>query len=110
MFGRQVLSIAFFQGASVLLAVFVVYLWSILDGHDDGVVRSLTFATLVVGNLALILVNRSWHLSIVQSFKERKNTTLYWILGVATSCSCSSLPYPARARRSISARSIPQKF
>ncbi|MCE5202618.1 MAG: cation-translocating P-type ATPase [Coriobacteriales bacterium] len=84
MFGRQVLSIAFLQGASVLLAVFVVYLWSILDGHDDGVVRSLTFATLVVGNLALILVNRSWHLSIARSFKERKNTTLYWILGVAT--------------------------
>ncbi len=83
MFGRRVLAIAFLQGASVLAAVFGVYLWSILTHHPDTVVRSLTFATLVIGNLALILVNRSWRLSIWQSLKERKNATLGWILGVA---------------------------
>ena len=40
-----------------------VYLWAVLGDRPDDVVRSLTFATLVVGNLALILVNRSWRLS-----------------------------------------------
>ncbi|HZL03858.1 MAG TPA: cation-translocating P-type ATPase, partial [Coriobacteriia bacterium] len=84
MFGRRVLTIAFAQGASVLAAVFSVYLWSILTGRSDEAVRSLTFVTLVIGNLALILVNRSWRLSIWRSFRERKNRTLYWILGVAT--------------------------
>jgi len=83
MFGRRVLTIAFAQGASVLAVVFAVYLWSILSGRSDEVVRSVTFATLVIGNLALILVNRSWRLSIWQSFAERTNWTLYWILGVA---------------------------
>jgi Ca2+-transporting ATPase len=36
-----------------------------------------------VGNLALILVNRSWRLSIWRSFRERKNRTLKWILTAA---------------------------
>ncbi len=83
MFDRRVLTIAFLQGASVLAAVFAVYLWTIVSGRSEGVVRALTFATLVIGNLALILVNRSWRLGIVRSFIERKNRTLAWILGVA---------------------------
>ena len=46
----------------------------------DDVVRSLTFATLVIGNIALILVNRSWRLSVWQTFRERRNPALTWIL------------------------------
>ncbi len=83
MFGRRVLTIAFLQGTSVLAMVFGVYLWGILTGHSDNVVRSLTFVTLVVSNVALILVNRSWRLSVWRSFRERVNRTLYWILGFA---------------------------
>jgi Ca2+-transporting ATPase len=84
MFGRRVLAIAFLQGASVLAAAFGVYLGAILTGHPADVVRSLTFATLVVGNLGLILVNRSWRLGVWRSFVERKNRTLVWIVGGAS--------------------------
>ena len=83
MFSRRVLTIAALQGLSALAAVFGVYLWSVLDNRPDDVVRSITFATLLVGNLALILVNRSWRLSIWQSFRERRNPTLKWILAGA---------------------------
>jgi P-type Ca2+ transporter type 2C len=83
MLGRRVLTLAFLQGASVLAAVFAVYYWSIMTQHPDDVVRSLTFATLVVGNLALILTNRSWRLSIWGSLRQRRNPTLPWILGIA---------------------------
>ncbi len=83
MFGRRVLTIAALQGLSVLLAVLAVYLWAVLGDRPDEVVRSVTFATLVVGNLALILVNRSWRLSIWQAIRQRKNRTLKWILGLA---------------------------
>ena len=95
MFGRRVLTIAFLQGASVLAAVFAVYLWSVVANRPDDVVRSLTFATLVIGNLALILVNRSWRLSIWQSLRERKNRTLYWILGGAVALLVLLLSVPA---------------
>jgi Ca2+-transporting ATPase len=43
----------------VLATVLGVYLWTVLNGRPDNVVRSVTFAALVAGNLALILVNRS---------------------------------------------------
>ena len=49
----------------------------------DDRVRSVTFATLVIGNLALILVNRSWRLPVWRTFRERRNRALKWILAGA---------------------------
>lgn len=83
MFDRRVLTIAGLQGLSVLLAVLGAYLWTHLSGQPEGTVRSTTFAALVIGNLALILVNRSWRLSTWRSLRERRNRTLKWILGGA---------------------------
>ena len=81
MLGRRVVALAGLQGLSVLAAVLAVYLWGVLSNRADDVVRSATFASLALGNLALILVNRSWRLTIWQSFRQRKNRTLKWILG-----------------------------
>ena len=83
MFGGRVLTIAVLQGCSMLAAVLGVYLWNVLTGRPDEVTRSVTFATLVLGNLALILVNRSWHLPVWRTFRERTNHTLKWILSAA---------------------------
>lgn len=80
MFGQRVLTIAVLQGISVLCATVGVYLWAIFGGYSDEMVRSVTFATLVFGNVALILVNRSWRLSVWQTFRERRNGALRWIL------------------------------
>jgi Ca2+-transporting ATPase len=57
-----------------------LYLWAVLGGRPDGEVRSIALATLVFGNLALILVNRSWRLPIWSSFRHRRNAALPWIL------------------------------
>jgi Ca2+-transporting ATPase len=83
LFSRRVLAIAACQGLSVLAAVVGVYLWSIGSGKADDVVRSLSFATLVIGNLSLILVNRSWRLPVWRTFRERRNRTLKWVVGGA---------------------------
>lgn len=83
MFGARVLSIAALQGFSVLIATAGVYLWAVLGNRPDDVVRSVTFASLVAGNLALILVNRSWRLPVWRTFRQRRNTTLKWIVGGA---------------------------
>jgi Ca2+-transporting ATPase len=85
MFGRRVLTIALLQGISALLAVLAVYLWAVFGDRPDDVVRSVTFAALVIGNTALILVNRSWRLSVWRSLRERRNATLKWILVLAAS-------------------------
>ena len=75
-----------------------VYLWSIMSGRPDDVVRALTFATLVVGNLALILVNRSWRLSIVETFRERRNPALVWVVALALGALAMLLTVPFFAR------------
>ncbi|MGI9126340.1 MAG: cation transporting ATPase C-terminal domain-containing protein, partial [Mycobacterium sp.] len=51
-----------------------------LGHYPDDVVRSVTFTALVVGNMALILVNRSWRLSVWQTMRQRRNSALKWIL------------------------------
>lgn len=94
MFGRRVITIAVLQGLSVFAATFAVYLWSVLGGFGDDVVRSLTFATLVIGNIALILVNRSWRLSVWQTFRERRNPALKWILLGASTLLVTILTVP----------------
>ena len=83
-FGRRALALAALQGGSSFLAVLGVYLGCVQAGRPADEVRSVTFATLVIGNLALILVNRSWRLSIWRSFRERTNRPLKWILGGAS--------------------------
>jgi Ca2+-transporting ATPase len=82
-FGGRRLEITVLQGLVMLATTLAVYLWAVLDDRPDAVVRSVTFVALVVGNLALILVNRSWRLSAWQSLRERHNPTLAWMLAAA---------------------------
>lgn len=95
MFGVRVLGIAALQGLSLLLSTAAVYVWAVLTDRPDSVTRSATFATLVVGNLALILVNRSWRLPVWQTLRQRRNPTLKWILGGATLLLVATLTIPA---------------
>jgi Ca2+-transporting ATPase len=98
MFGTRVLTIAVLQGLSSLLAIVGVYVWAVRGTMSDASVRSVTFAALVLSNLALILVNRSWRLPVWHTFRERRNPTLKWILGVATALLCALLTVPGLRR------------
>jgi Ca2+-transporting ATPase len=80
MFGSRMLSISLAQGIVALAAVLGVYLWSVLSGHAAADVRTLTFGTLVIANLSLILVNRSWR-STVFGGLTRRNPALWWVIG-----------------------------
>ena len=95
LFSRRDLTISALQGLSVLAATLAVYAWALRSDESDDVIRSVAFLTLFVGNLALILVNRSWRLSIRQSFRERANPTLKWILPSAIAMVIVLLTVPA---------------
>lgn len=79
-FDKQSLGYSLGQGVGVLVFVLAVYLWAMHSGKNDDLVRTMTFGTLMLGNIALVLVNRSQHLSIFQTFRERKNKTVKWVL------------------------------
>lgn len=82
MFGRSEMLLALAQGLVVLAVVFGAYLWSLSSGQPDDVVRSFTFVTLVSGNAALILVNRSRHVSVWETVVRRRNPALLFFLSL----------------------------
>jgi Ca2+-transporting ATPase len=79
-FGRHNLRFSIAQGLGELVVVLAIYIWAINSGKSDDLVRTLSFGTLMLGNIALVLVNRSQHLSILQTFRARKNRTIKWVL------------------------------
>jgi len=79
-FNKRNVVLSLLQGLGVLLIVVAVFAISLIRGIDDAEVRTLTFTTLVVANLALILTNRSWERTIRETLHSR-NLALWWIMG-----------------------------
>jgi Ca2+-transporting ATPase len=63
----------------VLLSSLLVLTYALLHGASDEAARTLTFSTLVIGNLGLILVNRSWRHSVF-STASKYNPALWWVI------------------------------
>ncbi|HEY2797873.1 MAG TPA: cation-translocating P-type ATPase [Thermoanaerobaculia bacterium] len=70
------------QGAAVLAVVLAFYAGGLARGVPVGAVRAAAFAALIVGNLGLILANRSPSKTILRSLGGR-NPALWWIVGSA---------------------------
>ena len=65
-------------GATVLVAIVLLYGWALSDARSGEEVRSLGFAAIVFGNLALIFANRSRSQSILATL-ARPNPMLWWM-------------------------------
>lgn len=79
-FGLQRIIISTIQGAFVLAISLGVYFIAIKLERPTDEVRALTFTTLIFSNLGLILINRSWTRTIVETFRE-KNKSVKWVIG-----------------------------
>jgi Ca2+-transporting ATPase len=75
---RETLSIAVLQGFSILAVCLGVFLLARRD-HSDDAARALTFVTLVVAFVVVILVNRSWMRSAVAMVRA-PNPAVRWVL------------------------------
>ncbi len=80
LFNPKTLSLGLLQGASVLLIVLATYLIAQYQGRDEHAARTLCFTTLILANLGLILVNRSWSRPILGTLRT-PNPALWWIFG-----------------------------
>ena len=78
LFSGAMLALSLALGATVLLAVVLLYGWALSAGRSDGEVRALAFAAIVFGNLALIFANRSRSRPILATF-ARPNPVLWWM-------------------------------
>lgn len=79
LFSRPTIALAVAQGLTVLAACVGVFLLS-RTGHAPDAARALTFATLVVAFLVIILVNRSWTRSLLAMLRI-PNAAFRWVVG-----------------------------
>ena len=79
LFNRRTLLLSMLQGAVVLLVALGVFLVAFYRGQGDSDARTLTFTTLIIANVALILTNRSWSRTIVATLRS-PNSALWWVL------------------------------
>jgi len=83
MFGPKTLGLSLMQGLFSFLVVMAVYQISLAQGQPTGDARALAFTTLIVSNICLILTNRSWSTTIIQTFRNWNKALLFIILGSA---------------------------
>jgi len=81
-FERRTLGLGVIQGLIVLLTVLLVFAISLYRGNSESYSRALTFTTLIVANLGLILSNLSWSENVIHSIRS-KNSTLWFVVGGA---------------------------
>ena len=80
LFSSRMVGLSLLQGAGVLAILVSIFAIALRRGQSEADARTLTFTTLVIANLSLILTNRSWSRgagSIVRS----PNAAMWWVMG-----------------------------
>ena len=74
---------ALLQGAGLLVATMVVFRLGLVHTGSEASGRALAFSALIAGNVALILVNRSWQRSILGTLTTRNLASWAVVVGAA---------------------------
>jgi P-type Ca2+ transporter type 2C len=83
MFGSRLIGLGVLQGMSSLLVVLAIYLSAIYGWLNEADAIALSFTTLVISNVSLILVNRSWTKAIWKTLTV-PNAALWWVVASAS--------------------------
>jgi Ca2+-transporting ATPase len=67
------LSISIVQGFAITMGTLFSYQYAVRQGYSEDLTRTMVFTTLVIANIFLTLVNRSFYYSVFTSFKYKNN-------------------------------------
>lgn len=79
LFGKKMLLLSSMQGLFSMFIVIIVFKMALDYGQSEEEARALSFATLIISNICLILTNRSWSKNIVSSLATF-NKALFWVI------------------------------
>ncbi|MEI6149252.1 MAG: cation-translocating P-type ATPase [bacterium] len=96
LFSMRSIGLAVMQGVSVLVVCLGVFLFA-RAGHSDDAARALTFTTLVVAFVVIILVNRSWTRSAWAMLRV-PNAAMRWVVLGACALLAAVLVVPSAQR------------
>jgi Ca2+-transporting ATPase len=94
LFTRKTLVLSLLQGFVVLAVVFLIYINAVSRGFGEDEVRTLTFTTIVIANLSLILTNRSWSETLFTTLRT-PNKAMIWVFAGTITCLILVLWVPA---------------
>jgi len=83
LFDRRLVGVALLQGASLLAAAILAFRVGLEHTGSESSGRALAFAALIAGNVALILVNRSWQRSALQTLATRNWASWAVVVGAS---------------------------
>jgi Ca2+-transporting ATPase len=80
-FNWKELSTSIIQGLVITVATLSVYQFSVYQGFDEQITRTMVFLVLVTSNVFLTLINRSFYYSIFTTLRY-KNNLVFIIIGI----------------------------
>jgi len=75
-FNWKELSISIIQGLVITAGTLLVYQYSVKNGYNEELTRTMVFTVLVVANIFLTLINRSFYYSVFTTIKYKNNLVL----------------------------------
>jgi Ca2+-transporting ATPase len=76
------LSVSIIQGLIITLGCLLIYQYSIQNNYNETLTRTMVFSTLIIANIFLTLVNRSFYFSVWSTFKY-KNRLIWGIIAIS---------------------------
>lgn len=80
-FNWSELLVSIIQGVVITLGILFIYQYAVYNGYNEGLTRTMVFTDLVIANIFLTLVNRSFYYSIWTTLKY-KNKLVGYIIGI----------------------------
>ena len=81
-FGKKKILFSCLQGVGIFIVTLVVYFVGLRLGYKAEEVRTMTFITLIISNISVILTNRSWTNNIFKIIVT-PNKSVLWVIGGA---------------------------
>jgi Ca2+-transporting ATPase len=75
-FNWRELTTSIIQGLVITLGILFVYQYSVNQGYNIAQTRTMTFTVLIIANIFLTLINRSFYYSILTTLKYKNNMVL----------------------------------
>ena len=81
-FNMNELAVSILQGLAITAGTLAIYYLSVQKGANEALTRSMVFTTLIIANILLTFVNRSFYYSIFTVLRYKNK--LLWIIIIAT--------------------------
>lgn len=75
-FNGKELSVSILQGLAITVGTLFIYQYSVMNGYNESMTRTMTFTVLIAANIFLTLINRSFYYSLFTSLKYKNNLVL----------------------------------